>query len=329
MKSNGRITSIEQLVQRCKAVGWDVQYRGGHYRVYTHKGQQLTIPSTPGGGNRSLANAIADAKRSGLEELEAKLTLTAERDRLTRIAEDREQNEKRLKVMTTTNPFEVPQASSSVSVSTSEPAEDLGEVNGVKVVAEAPIMIKTPIMKEAKPAHNGRELMLADGQILYRCTLLGSWREDVDPNEPCNQIFDNSASLFAHMRFHKTAEKPRKKKVVDAPLLDVIPVPETLPSVIDVGAAAPALAPASASASATKELLLTRIEDLAGTLFELGGKLIDARNGLIAVADGVRKMQTETVTVEVPVEVPVPAEIDPELLEKARMFDQMRGFFQR
>lgn len=46
---------------------WTVTYTGGgHLRWKPPSGPPVFTPSTPGGGNRSIANCLADLRRAGL-----------------------------------------------------------------------------------------------------------------------------------------------------------------------------------------------------------------------------------------------------------------------
>jgi predicted RNA binding protein YcfA (HicA-like mRNA interferase family) len=55
---------VQQLIRRLKDQGFVVRVaRNGHYRVTAPDGRQVTVPSSPSGGNRSLANARAGLRR--------------------------------------------------------------------------------------------------------------------------------------------------------------------------------------------------------------------------------------------------------------------------
>lgn len=62
---------IEEWVREARRQGWDVERgaaRTGHWKWRRPDGSLVaTTPSTPGGGNRSLANVRAKLRRAGLD----------------------------------------------------------------------------------------------------------------------------------------------------------------------------------------------------------------------------------------------------------------------
>lgn len=58
---------IEQLLKRCREQGFHIRFGGtGHYRV-SRGDQTITLPATPRGGRRSIANARAALRRIGAQ----------------------------------------------------------------------------------------------------------------------------------------------------------------------------------------------------------------------------------------------------------------------
>jgi len=177
------------FTKRCEAVGWIVERtKSNHFKVKDAKGNFLfTFPTTPG-DVRAMNNTLADAKRAGLLQLESRVKLVAERDRLERIERDR---------------ASMPQFVEPVASPESVDRGDLGDVDGVKVVAIAPAMFKTPVMPQAVPLTGGQEIMLSDGRVLFRClndadSSLSGGRLD----GTCHRNFEKVGSLHVHVGFH-------------------------------------------------------------------------------------------------------------------------------
>ena len=189
----GHKRDIDALLERCKKVGWAVAMaNSGHWRVDTGRGV-FTVAATPT-GNQAVRNALGDAKRYGLERLEVAVLEREERIRLAKIEADRAANDAKLAKVgngaAVSNPFTVPddEVDSDAKIAGHAPSKmivaenaDLGAIDGVAIVVIAPAMIKTPIMPKPGPIRNGEELLLADGRVLYRCTMVGgSWRLEPD-----------------------------------------------------------------------------------------------------------------------------------------------------
>ena len=76
---------------RCQDVGWSVEATSSnHCKVRDARGKLLLTISTTPGDKRAMMNALSQAKRAGLEQLEQQVKLRRERDRLARIEADRQ-----------------------------------------------------------------------------------------------------------------------------------------------------------------------------------------------------------------------------------------------
>src|SRR5262245_21927468 len=90
----------ENFRRRCESVGWRVELSASnHYKVYSdERGFLFSFSKTPG-DRRALNKAVTDARRHGIEQLETDLKLRVEKERLERLATDREANERVLQKM--------------------------------------------------------------------------------------------------------------------------------------------------------------------------------------------------------------------------------------
>jgi hypothetical protein len=193
------------LARRCEAVGWEVTLsKAGHYRVKTHTGGVFSFASTPG-DYRTGVNDESKAKKYGLHELEERLALKRERDRLQAIeddkangvdweAEDRKRDEEKMKTNT---------------------EGDLGYVDGVAIAEIAPAMyaVKRP-GEERRMVPHMQELLLADGSIRLRCEMNG------DDGIPCHKTGPSVQAIAVHQaRVHTGSytfkdKTPPKEKVI-------------------------------------------------------------------------------------------------------------------
>lgn len=299
MGANGK-KEAQELVKRCEAVGWQVVRSGSdHFKVDTRRGT-FVIPGTPD-DYRSMRNSLADAKRFGLEDLEAKLLAQTEKARLERIVADRAANDAKMAKIRgaydAKNPFTPPKEPDD----TVDTDTNLGEVNGVRIAAVAPVRYVHPRSGTGNLStlRNGEELLLVDDRVVFRCV------NTLPDGKPCHATFDNALSLLGHSRRHPT-EKENETVAVKPTPADA------------AKAAASSNGQAPSSMATTRELLVTTIEELAGSIFEIGGKLIETRNSLIKMADQVKQLKPEVVQVEP----------DPEILAKAAKYDAMRGLLQ-
>jgi hypothetical protein len=137
-----RKTSLQHLVDRCRAVGWRVdQTSNGHYKVFNHAGQTFTL-----GGTGSKSSALVNerlANRYGLK--------TAER-------------------MMETKPAAEPQ----------QPPLVLGggdRVDGQAVINRQPAILATVLA--SGPLRDTEQVQLEDGSTVYQCTSCGDTRNSV------------------------------------------------------------------------------------------------------------------------------------------------------
>lgn len=218
--SGGNNDWAKNFKARLEDVGWRVEMSGtSHHKVFDATGKLLlTFSGTPGGGNRGMMNALAQAKRAGLLTLETNVKLQREKERLQKIESDRAANDEKL-------------AGVKVQFSAQDVEKDderdgdalpvLGYVNGVAIVAIAPAMTQTPIMKEAKPLADGSEIMLADHTVLYRCEKPAATATKPDLEGICHRTFESASSLRVHIASHKfthTTKNFTRKQEDDEPM---------------------------------------------------------------------------------------------------------------
>lgn len=194
------------LARRCEDVGWEVSLaKSGHYRVKTHNGAVFSFGSTPG-DYRTVVNDESKAKKYGLHELEEKLALKRERDRLQAIendkangvdweAEEKIREEEKMKTST---------------------EGDLGYVDGIAIAEIAPAMyaLKRP-GEERRMVPHVQELLLVDGTIRLRCDMDGD-------TGPCHRTANSIQGISIHQARSHTgsyklkagASTPPKEKVV-------------------------------------------------------------------------------------------------------------------
>lgn len=176
------------LARRCEDVGWDVKIGGaGHYRVKTHTGQTFSFASTPS-DQRSWLNDLAKVRRYGLDELEQKLKLEREKERLQRLEEDRangvnwESEEEKIE-----------------EVKNDEPV--LGyAVGGIAILERVPARAAHPRSPgKVVDIKWGVELGLEDGNVIFECiypvTLNNTSRD-------CGRQFETANSLRTHISWH-------------------------------------------------------------------------------------------------------------------------------
>lgn len=317
---------ILDLVKRCEDVGWQVVKTGKNYfKVDTRHGI-FTMPSTPS-SSTSVRNTLNLANKHGLENLERKFAERDERDRLQRIADDRRVNDARLERANGAAEVVAAATAATPPADVVVDGSNLGDVDGVRIVAVAPAFVKTPVMPRPAPFDGGEELLLADGRVVYRCAKLGSWRVAdngvVDQTKPCHAIFQTAHGLMVHTSNH-TSRRHRDSEEALRKIVNAYNDPTETPAATNVPAAA------ATEFNSKRELLIARIEELSGAIFDIGGRLVDVRNVLIGIVDGVRTL--EPGVREVRVEVEVEGKPDPELVAKAAKFDAlsetMKGLFQ-
>lgn len=269
---------------RCEDVGWRVKMSGtSHHKVFDSEGKLLlTFSGTPG-DKRGMMNALAQAKRCGLETLEAQVKLARERDRLQKIEDDRVANE--LKLAGIKEQFEAQSDDSPVN-------PGLGEVNGIFIVAVAPAMMKTPIMKEPRPLSFASELMLSNHDVVYRCERPAATGTKPDLEGICHRTFESVHSLRVHMSAHK--QNPNKH--LARSLEDTKPMATTEPNVSPNG-----VSPASKLAARLSAAL-----DTVGLLAQ----------GLDSVKAELTEIQSDLGRIEI---------ADPEVLKKAAQFDNLKA----
>jgi hypothetical protein len=305
---------------RCQAVGWRVETsKSNHNKVFSRSGQLLLTYSGTPSDRRTMLNVLGQAKRAGLEQLEADQRLAAERDRLTRIEVDRTSNG-HVESRVTPPVFVAPVTSDAAPFpATAEPRSELGlgQVDGVAIVAVAPAKTQTPVMAQPAPLANAEELLLADGRVLYRCL-----KPQPLTGNPCHRTFETVNSVRAHIIHHaRTAGslrdrdvepvKPVKTTKVAKPVKPVKPREKssvtTTASPVSASGEPPTESPASDRASVTQ--LQRRVTAITEAL-----ELIS--NGVRAVSQEVSEIQCELNELQV---------TSAETLRKAEQFDNLKA----
>lgn len=89
--------------------------------------------------------------------------------------------------------------------------EDLGAINGQKVVVVELAKLPAPNTGTPVPVTNVEACLLEDGTLIHRC---GYWN---NVNDPCAYVNVNPTSVRSHLRHHgKSAELNRTKRELEA-----------------------------------------------------------------------------------------------------------------
>jgi hypothetical protein len=321
--------------RRLEDVGWRVERsKSNQFKVYDRSDRQILVFSATPSDHRSMTNALSQAKKAGLLLLESEVKLRRERDRLARLAADRESNGHKPEravppALFTPPPVPPPAESTAATMSTvaddaasvgvkthdekvkmSVKPENLGDVDGVAIVAVAPAKIQTPIMTAPAPLADAEELLLADDRVLYRCL-------KPTPQGPCHSTFDTANSLRSHITFHSRRVPPttpayRAKQ--ERLVRENVKPPAVATSEEREVAASPktTTSPTSPAATSTEvDRLRRRVDVLAGAVAETLG--------------GLKKIQAEVAELQCEVnELPL---ADEETLRKAAEFDKVKSTF--
>lgn len=290
---------------RCEAVGWTVEKStSNHYKVKDRHGSILfTFPSTPS-DKRALLNVIGDAKRAGLEDLEKKNKLRAERDRLQRIEDDRAANAAALE--------RADQRSGDGAAN----AENLGDVDGVAIVSIAPAKFKTPIMPKSEPLADAEELLLADERIVYRCAKPAATPRAPELRGSCLRTFDSVGSLKSHISFHtrtKMSVTPRQRAKLEREEAERVKNSAT----------------SAVAEPAGVEPIVEPIVEPTGnelTVAQLTARLVDAADSVRGLLVSVENLAHDLSLVLN--DIPKLHDVDPTIVEKAKRFDALRGMLQ-
>lgn len=178
----------KDLADRCNAVGWAAELvSNGHWRAKLPDGRVLSWAESPSDTNGYKA-AFRKADRYGLSELENRLKLQREKERLERIERDRAQNGVPEEQMLAPEPTK---------------KEDLVtkygyiELDGMRIgIADIakPVMHQHNRGGEPRRLDHSRELLLVDGTIRYQCLKLTA----SESQETCARHFATSAGLVVH-----------------------------------------------------------------------------------------------------------------------------------
>lgn len=311
MSRSGRAWPLK-LKERCEAVGWLVTMtKSGHYKVRTKRGQGFSFPSTPS-DRRAERNALAEARRHGLDTLEHQLSLVNERERLQRIKRDRTSVGDALVsavIKTETEDEEMRMARKVVD-------RALGYVDGVAIVEATQAKITTPLTikhgKGAVPLADAEELLLEDGNVVYRCAKSAATPRTPDAEGLCHRTFSSVESLRAHITFHSRKSLPvtpseRKKREREA----ATRVAEATKT------ATTKASKKAADASTGNAGVVAQLIRLAEKFQELSGQFDD-----VASAVNEASAELNTLVRQLPDHI-----ADEALLEKARKFDELRKQF--
>lgn len=282
---------VQNFRSRLEDVGWNVeQTKSNHFKVTDPNGKMLLNFSGTPGDNRAMMNALSQAKRAGLLQLETQVKLRREKERLERIQEDRKAGY----VESPKVDFPPPMA------------PNLGVVNGVDIAAIAPAMIKSPLMDKAAPLAGAEELLLVNNQVLYRCAKPAADSRHPEAEGVCHRVFPSAESLRAHITFHN--RKPKKEE-------ESQPVKDT--------------ATPTASARPTPRALRKTASSVNGTspAATLSSKVLDLSNTVSKLAAGLQDVVIELSTIKHDLEHLQVA--DPETIEKAAAFDTIRSVFNK
>jgi hypothetical protein len=186
----------EDLAKRCEDVGWTVTWGpGGHRRIKTHEGKVFSLASSTSDvhGQKNAERACA---RYGLLMLEERLKLQREKERLERLAADRE------------NGVDWEEEERKIEEQKKSEESILGyAVGGVAILERVPARATHPRSKgKVVDIEHGMELGLADGNVIFECVypvVLNNTERD------CGRQFEAANSLRSHIAWHA-----RKKPTV-------------------------------------------------------------------------------------------------------------------
>lgn len=242
---------VQNFRSRLENVGWTVeQTKSNHFKVTDANGKMILNFSGTPGDTRSMMNALSQAKRAGLLQLETQVKLQREKERLERIQADRKAGYVEPPPQVD---FQPPMA----------PA--FGFVNGVEIAAIAPAMVKSPVMDKPGPLAGAEELLLVNNQVLYRCAKPAADSRHPDAEGVCHRVFPSAESLRAHIIFHN-----RKPKKEDEPVNK--PTPAAVSSRTR-RTATPAVE--SANGASSTAVLSSKVLDLSSKVSQLAAGLQD------------------------------------------------------
>lgn len=324
---------VQNFRGRCEFVGWTVQLtKSNHYKVHDRAGRLLFTYSGTPGDRRAMQNALSQAKRAGLEQLETGLKLVKERDRLERIERDRELNGHREFSMTATTATVTPSRADvtytseemkltlrDIEPTTDAQVSELGQVNGIAVVMRSRAMLPTPPNGTLTAHENIEEVLLADDTTIFVCCENG-----------CDYTADNGISVRAHRKAHGPAAQAkrlaREKAELEAQLAErhrrqveggkkaaetrKARAAET--ANVNANVTASGEAPTQASSrSVTSAEIQRRVNQLA-----FDTQLI--ATDLSVIVDVLEQLKRDVASLP---------DLDPEVVEKAARFDAMKNIF--
>lgn len=321
----------KELAARCEAVGWVVRMsKSGHYRVWTAggTGTSFTVPATPG-DTRSMKNSLGQARRLGLERLEAEQANGREKQRKARIAKDRGRVGEALLAAVARrkeddNDKDKEDGDKVASKEVAAQKGALGYVDGLAIVERAQAYVRSPApaMKGQKvQLHDASELLLEDGSVVYRCEKYGSWKGDIPDDQPCHATFDSSESVRIHITFHTRKIMPvgpgvRKKMNEDPKYAKAVRARQDARR--ERAPASPQPQPNTSTKDESEEGIVARLKRVT----ERVNSLWDAINELNNTAEEVSAELT-TLAQELPDHL-----ADEDTIDKARRFDSLRKAFE-
>jgi hypothetical protein len=301
-----------ELADRCNAVGWNARLvPNGHWKADLPDGTTMSWAESPSDTN-GYKMAMRKARHKGLDALEQKLKLQREKDRLERIAQDRQLNGVPEHLMQSAK--QAPEPKKEAKMEPSNPSLGYVEVEGIRLgIAEVAQARYQPSRGgEPRVVEDARELLLVDGSVRFQCLKpTGGFRDG--KAEICNRTFDNPRGLPTHQsRMHPERDlggvlpvEPRPGPTKEEILADRVPVAirtEPAPKAEPVPTAPPTG-------------VMARMEDLGNQVLDLHFEAQRLANHAQTVGAALVQLAQD-----------LPRElVDDETRQKAELLDQMRG----
>lgn len=296
---------FEQVLKRCESAGWRVdRLPNGHAKIYPTDGPMIS--TGPFNSRSSRQNLLSRLVAVGLETAEEQAEARGERSRRDRISRARGSVGDAL--LDAVQEREVEEERVKKEVAQKEGA--LGYVDGVAIVEKAQAMHTTPISNGARPLTDGEELLLADGNVVYRCMKPAATTNHPELTGTCHRTFDSVGSLKGHITFHS-----RKTMPVPPGVRRKAEREKREQAARDAKAAVKKAAKKAADTSPQGEPgVVARVVELTKRVNRLSGDVDQANKELDEVA-----AELAAIAQELPSTV-----VDEEVIEKARKYDHLR-----
>lgn len=297
---------VNALVERCRAVDWEVTMGGGgHWRVKTHTGSVFSIAGSSSDVH-GMKNAERRAIRHGLAAREQEYALAKEKKRLERLEEDRargvnwEEEEKK--------------------IATQKKAEPrYGYVDGVAVLERVPARAAHPRSPDKSvDIKHGVELALADDTVIFECVhpvMVNHKYQD------CGRQFESANSLRTHISWHarvlgETEDEVIESKVDDEPKTITEELADMGQKIGFLANTAPVEEASESKRGVVAELihLGEHAQSLLDELNRVGDELDTIRQGVSVLREDIAKAAQRAATDNVDID---------ELREKAARYDQI------